>query len=323
MRVATAHPRVTAVTSRTWGSRRHHPVARLGGGRSDTRRWPTPSSISYRPGALSWSTGCVWWGLSSPARRSWWLERRRRRRRGPGRRGVTALTAVVAGRRRRYVLLNAPVAAVDRIAEVVPDWRPPPWYRSPSTGGWRSTRWSTPTTCGTSSRAGGGGRQGILVLGSSSSSRDQPADQGRAGHLDDRAAEGPDTTHPRPRPSGDGGGGGHRRRGGAGGDALAEAGSKHGGGRPGDRWCRRTNRPGAWRTCRPTSGRRWSGPSSADSLPPGTGPGRCQRGDGTRGIGGAPLVAAAACGRLRPRRAGRLPIDLADDGCARSDRRCR
>ena len=43
----------------------------------------------------------------------------------PGGRGVDRLTAVVAGRRRRYVLLNAPVAAVDRIGEVVPGLEAP------------------------------------------------------------------------------------------------------------------------------------------------------------------------------------------------------
>jgi ATP phosphoribosyltransferase len=49
-----------------------------------------------------------------------------RRQRGPRVAEVcTALTAVVAGRRRRYVLLNAPVEAVDRIAEVVPGLEAP------------------------------------------------------------------------------------------------------------------------------------------------------------------------------------------------------
>ena len=37
----------------------------------------------------------------------------------------TALTAVVAGRRRRYVLLNAPVEAVARIGEVIPGLEAP------------------------------------------------------------------------------------------------------------------------------------------------------------------------------------------------------
>jgi ATP phosphoribosyltransferase len=37
----------------------------------------------------------------------------------------TALTAVVAGRRRRYVLLNAPVEAVDRIGGVIPGLEAP------------------------------------------------------------------------------------------------------------------------------------------------------------------------------------------------------
>ena len=100
------------------------------------------------------------------------------------------MTAVVAGRRRRYVLLNAPVAAVDRIAEVVLGLEAPTVVPL-AEDGWVAVHSvvDADDVWNLLPELEAAGARGSWSSGSSSSSRDQPADQGRAGRLDDRAAE--------------------------------------------------------------------------------------------------------------------------------------
>ena len=235
--------------------------------------------------------------------------------------------AVVAGRRRRYVLLNAPVAAVDRIAEVVPGLEAPTVVPL-AEDGWVAVHSvvDADDVWNLLSRAGGGRRQGDLG----------PPD--RAAHPVinplTRVELATLTTEQRrcltrrtsvPNQAVMAGAAAIVAAVAAGGDAaLAEAGSKHGGGRPG----RPLVSPDEQSRCLaalPVTVRQ-ALERSIDAL---TAFHRVQvpadvSVETVPGVfGGAPLVAAAACSRLRPRRASRLPVNPADDGCARSDRRCR
>ena len=121
LRIATAYPASTRSCLEQLGIDAELVPSR---GRSRRRRGsacPTPSSTSSRPARPSAPTGC---GCSArcSSRRPCWIadEAALARAEGARERLELMVSGVVAARRRRYLMMNAPRAALDEIAALLP-----------------------------------------------------------------------------------------------------------------------------------------------------------------------------------------------------------